>query len=249
MFAYYGQEWESLQSRMIGRWCPSFTGATGLQLPDTSGFGNHGVLANMDRNASLVNSGGAGALDFDGTNDHVLIPKPGTGLAQFSLFFWARPLGSVSAQQGIFQWANTLSSTTPFVLITRQTSSVTRFYANGDYRSTVTTPSDWAHFGFAYSSNLWRFFLNGAQVGSHTGGLAFQATSANLYLGNGYEVYFQGQFDDAVMFNAGLTESEIQFIYNQGRGGGMLYQPPRRRSYFAAATTNRRRRLLLGAEC
>jgi hypothetical protein len=234
MLAYYGPEWESLQSRMVGRWCPSFSGNTGLQLPDTMGR-NHGVLRNFSNNGNhaYVASPDRLSLTFDGSNDHVLIPQSGVGLAQFSLFFWARPLGSVSTQQGMFQWANTINSNVPFVLITRQSGSVTRFYANGDYRQTVTTPSDWANYGFAYSAGVWNFFLNGFQVGSHTGGLANQANATNLYFGSGFQVYFQGQIDDVLLMDAAPTASEIGFIYEQGRGGGLLLQPPRRRSVAA----------------
>jgi hypothetical protein len=172
----------------------------------------------MEPASDWVVSGGRGALDFDGSNDHVLLPRSGVGLTQFSLFFWAKPLGSVSTQQGIFQWANALSSSLPFVLITRQSSSVTRFFANGDYRATVTTPSDWANYGFSYASGSWRFFLNGAQVGSYTGGLANQANAARLYFGNGFSAYFQGQFDDARLYSVGLDALDCMQLYRLGRG-------------------------------
>ncbi len=211
---------EALYPRLfpdLGWWCPSLQSPGGTRLHDLRGS-NWGTLTNMEPASDWVVSGGRGALDFDGSNDHVLLPRSGVGLTQFSLFFWAKPLGSVSTQQGIFQWANALSSSLPFVLITRQSSSVTRFFANGDYRATVTTPSDWANYGFSYASGSWRFFLNGAQVGSYTGGLANQANAARLYFGNGFSAYFQGQFDDARLYSVGLDALDCMQLYRLGRG-------------------------------
>ena len=211
---------EALYPRLFpdaGWWCPSLQSPGGTRLHDLRG-GNWGTLTNMDPASDWVVNGGKYALDFDGSNDHVMIPRSGVGLAQFSLFFWAKPLGAVSTQQGIFQWSNSLFSSSPFVLITRQTSSVTRFYANSDYRSTVTTPSDWAQYGFAYSAGTWKFFLNGFQVSSYTGGLANQATSTGLYFGNGFAAYFQGQFDDARLYSVGLDALDCMQLYRLGRG-------------------------------
>jgi hypothetical protein len=217
-----------------GWWCPSLQSPGGTRLHDLRG-GNWGTLTNMTPASDWAVDGGKGALDFDGSNDHVLIPRSGVGLTQFSLFFWARPLGSVATQQGIFQWANSLTSPAPFVLITRQSGSVTRFYANGGYRQTVTTPSDWAQYGFAYSAGVWRFFLNGLQVGSHTGGLAGQATAANLYLGNGFAAYFQGQIDDARLYSIGLDALDCMQLYRLGRGNMPMVRKRRYAEQEAAA--------------
>lgn len=206
-----------------GWWCPSLQSPGGTRLHDLRGS-NWGTLTNMDPVSDWVVSGGRGALDFDGSNDHVLIPRSGVGLTQFSLFFWARPLGSVSTQQGIFQWTNSLSSASPFVLITRQSGSVTRFFANGNYRQTVTTPSGWAQYGFAYSAGTWRFFLNGLQVGFYTGGLASQGSATNLYFGNGFTTYFQGQFDDARLYLVGLDALDCMQLYRLGRGNMPIAQ-------------------------
>jgi hypothetical protein len=35
-----------------------------------------------------------------------------------------------------------------------------------------------------------------------------------------------------LLMDAAPTASEIGFIYEQGRGGGLVHEPPRRRSFF-----------------
>ena len=90
MLAYYGPEWESLASRMVDRWCSSFSGNTGLQLPSTMGR-NHGTLTNFSNNGNdaYVTSPDILALNFDGFDDYVGL---GPGLGQsgnFSVMGWA----------------------------------------------------------------------------------------------------------------------------------------------------------------
>ena len=53
-----------------GWWCPSLQSPGGSRLHDLSGRQNWGTLINMANNDWVV-SGGRGALDLDGSNDHV----------------------------------------------------------------------------------------------------------------------------------------------------------------------------------
>lgn len=63
-------DYSSLRRGLVGAWCPSL-GATGYTLLDRSGRNNHGTLTNMGGQDNWISSGGAGALQFDGTNDYV----------------------------------------------------------------------------------------------------------------------------------------------------------------------------------
>ncbi len=47
-----------------------------------------------------------------------------------------------------------------------------------------------------------------------------------------YLQFWEGQLDDIIFFNTALTPNEVRFVYEQGRGGGMLREPPKRRSFF-----------------
>ncbi len=64
-----------LRDGLQGLWVPSL-GPTGLALRDVSGRGNHGALINMDPAADWVTTEKGWALDFDGSNDHVMGSKP-----------------------------------------------------------------------------------------------------------------------------------------------------------------------------
>ena len=64
----------SLRKGMVGAWVPEME-HTGAHLIDYSGYGNNGVLTNMDPGTDWVHTENGLALDFDGSNDYVLIPR------------------------------------------------------------------------------------------------------------------------------------------------------------------------------
>jgi hypothetical protein len=59
---------------LVGAWMPSL-GVTGDTLRDVSGNGNDGTLTNMDTATDWVTSEKGLALDFDGSNDQIIIPN------------------------------------------------------------------------------------------------------------------------------------------------------------------------------
>jgi hypothetical protein len=71
----------------VGAWAPCL-GPTGLTLRDWSGFGNHGTLTNMVAGDDWVPNQGRYALDFDGSNDYVILSKTITLTGRFSASFW-----------------------------------------------------------------------------------------------------------------------------------------------------------------
>jgi hypothetical protein len=238
MLAYYGPEWESLQSRIVGRWCPSFTGNTGLQLPDTTGR-NHGTLNNFANNGNdaYVASPDKLALNFDGTNDFV---KPdnvrGVGTGNFSVFAWIRH--SVSARRYVVA-SNLTDAQSEGHWLAVQSNQVYSYF--GTELSVTAT-------GFTLADNQWHFigvtrvgttgtaFVDGRQIGSPQAIGGFDAGKGNFRIGargDDFIQHWQGQLDDITIFNAALTANEVRFIYDQGRGGGLLMQPPRRRSVAA----------------
>jgi hypothetical protein len=241
MFAYYGPEWESLASRIVGRWCPSFSGATGLQLPDTMGQG-HGVLTGMDRNTSWVNIGGQLAINNGGTGYADATNPALVNNARFTLAIWVslNPPGG-SGSFGIFTVGGTSTLSGPYEIL-YQNSGLTFFGTSGNGWCTIgTLPlGQWMHLVCVQNGTVagsTSVFIDGVQItpasnitptivpfGTRTLiGLRRQGTGqANL------------TFDDAIFLKAALTPNEVRFLYDQGRGGGMLYQPPRRRSYFIA---------------
>lgn len=62
-----------LSRGLVGCWL--FNEGAGSRLTDISGYGNHGALTNMDPASDWVGSPRGGALDFDGSNDAIIVPN------------------------------------------------------------------------------------------------------------------------------------------------------------------------------
>jgi hypothetical protein len=234
MFAYYGPEWESLASRIVGRWCPSFTGNTGLQLPDTTGR-NHGTLNNFANNGNdaYVTSPDKIALNFDGVNDRVAVSTLSLNTLDFAISFWAQQRGAGAIGMPIG------NSTTTNSYIWFRSGNYLRFQMpTGNVEFNLTTFTTFRHYcifstpSTAAISSI-NLFVDGVSIGART----FSADTFTLNsIGDGYSSNafpFPGVIDDVTVWNAGLTANEVRFIYEQGRGGGMLMQPPRLRSVAA----------------
>lgn len=75
-WAEYGTHQESeypeLWDGCVGAWAPCL-GPTRLKLYDLSGNGRHGTLTNMAQASDWPKSFGQHCLDFDGTNDYVIV--------------------------------------------------------------------------------------------------------------------------------------------------------------------------------
>jgi hypothetical protein len=263
-----------LRDGLVGAWCPSF-GPTASTLLDRSGRNNHGTLINMDQSTDWVQSGGAGALDFDGTNDEV---NCGTSSATASLAtttnnpggtfsFWIRP-NSV-AVSGTIMARNDGNSVQAgwWLLQINQTVQITfeRTVGNARHTSANALTTDWQHVVLSWRAGLpgttstgdflaWR---NGQSItmSANAVGSGTQAADSDLvetlYLArygkttSGGNGFFAGQLDDIAVWKRQLTASEIQQLYRQGRGQWL--RPPRRRVYgYAATSTGRRRRILCG---
>jgi hypothetical protein len=217
---------------LVGAWCPSFTGATGLQLADISGQANHGVLTGMDRNTSWQTSGGKDALDFDGVNDQVNLGSSVVlDTRSFTISFWAAQTGGASATMPIGN-RNTTNSYVWF----RSANYLRMAFPLGTIEFTsVTSFVGWSHYiltGRTSSSGLSSIGLSVNSIPQSPINLLDSTFTVNT-LGAGYSgaFWFLGQIDDARIYNRPLTQPEIQLLYTGGRGAGMLREPPRRRSF------------------
>jgi hypothetical protein len=248
MLAYYGPEWESLASRIVGRWCPSLTGNTQLQLPSTMGR-NHCNLLNFASNANLayVNINGKTALDFDGVNDHALLVDPPQVLytMPFSVSLWASCRTTTAVSQP-FGFGN--SSTLNQLFSIQFRGDVAGDPIQAQMRGSSSSSNTFAVFPGPYvanqiyhivavftSASSRTIFVDGVQGTTDTNTYAvlpLNRMSIGALVRTSVGPH-NGHVDDVTIFNAALTANEVQFIYDQGRGGGLLYQPPRRRSVAA----------------
>jgi hypothetical protein len=263
MFAYYTREWESLAPRIAYRACPSFTGNTGLQLPDVSRLAAHSTLSNFSNNANdaYVTSPDKLALILDGVNDYARSSAFIPAFSSMSISCWLNPTSWTNTTNPIPIMCGESVSFRPFYLIAATVNSAIRLqlinHASGGLKSVqIGWPAigSWTHIvatwdgGNGDSSFL--MYSNGVlRPASYntqgTGILTGSLPGNRITLGTSYDGTspYSGMLDDVIVFNnVALTAPEARFIFEQGRGGGLLYQPERRRSYFVPAQPSPRRR-------
>jgi hypothetical protein len=209
-----------LMSGIIGLWHLNETAATGgpandfndesgnsrhLEQANTVIFGEKGILGNGVR--------------FTGINEYVKATVDGTALTVLSVSFWIKSDNATQTSRGIFQWAETISSQNPFLLV-QQMAGDLRFYFDGDYRITATiTPLVWQHVAITLnSSNLWTAYVNGVSVGTYQDDAThFAIANANfVFFGNGYNGYYVGTIDEAAVWNRSLHATEVAQLYRRG---------------------------------
>jgi hypothetical protein len=237
-------------------------------LIDRSGYGNHGVLTNMTSEDWVV-SGGAGALDFDGSDDGITIPNnPWLNNQAGTISAWVRfnGDGSSGSRSPIVSLGETAGPAVVVCALRKQdTKDVFQFRIinsttavnNEVDGSTVIANGTWYHVAFACTGSAYTMFVNGLEEsltlvngtnnGDWIGDLNLATTTQRLG-----QQFFQGtlfsasncQLDDIRIYNRALTEPEIRQLASR-RGIGL--QPrPKQYTYYQFPSGSKRRRILTG---
>jgi hypothetical protein len=191
----------------------------------------------MDRNTSWVTSGGAGALIFSGGTQTVQMPQLINWGAPdaFHLSAWINPANLSGTKGFIGVDSNGLGP--EFRLNGNNLNLLIQGALNIVTSGGAVLANAWSLVGVNYSNKnfAWETFVNGARTASGTGPNGFVAASVSRMQISAATVgdAWTGSIDDVSYFNTALTASEVRFIFEQGRGGGLLMQPPRRRSVAA----------------
>lgn len=112
-----------------------------------------------------------------------------------------------SSTKGIFSWASTPLSTTPFILVQRQSGNI-RYYLNGNYRLTfaATINTTYLHI-LQYTGTQWELYINGTLIPLTYGVLGSNAATI-FYLGAGYNGYPAVEFAELTIYNRSLSTVE-----------------------------------------
>jgi hypothetical protein len=221
-------------------------------LHDVSRYNNWGTLTNMDAATDWVIDGGKYALDFDGSNDHVLITGarlPTVGNAStITASTWFRISSLPSGRRELTATPSIVSGNFGMQLeldagklkIRADTGGVAIY----EFADSANSPTgEWVHAvgvwnGVSKTASLYK---NGVFVGSvsYAASTATNVTSTRWTLGSlEYEnvlyFYFPGLIAESITFNRVLSANEIRNLYNLGRGG-MLERRRRRRVYSVQA--------------
>jgi hypothetical protein len=218
----------------IAAWVPSRDDAGNgtTTLNDLVGTAN-GTLTNMDPATDWVadtDAGGVRALDFDASNDVVLITDTRQWhQADFSFACWALwsgpgvgSYGTVfSRDNGGLNWC--FLSRDAFSFGGRLSINFFNGSSNPGVRSTtVLSLNTWYHVGFSVSGNTCSIYVNGVAEASASIATWTRPAINNLQLGRwnvGGGRTMAGRIDDARLFDQALDATDIAALYAAQRGG------------------------------
>ncbi|MDD4082175.1 MAG: LamG domain-containing protein [Sphaerochaetaceae bacterium] len=161
---------------------------------------------------------GTNSAYFDGVNDYAKfdLNKTLTGTT-FTFSLWVRPIGAQSTK-GIFQVADGLTSSIPWILLQRTTSTTTKWYVNSNYQITNTVnDNEWTHLALTFDGTIWRAYKNGIADGTYTGAIG-TFTGSNFWLGNGYNGYYNGNIEEVAVWNKALSATDVNNLYKSQKG-------------------------------
>ncbi|MBN2420963.1 hypothetical protein JXB27_01650 [Candidatus Woesearchaeota archaeon] len=174
------------------------------------------AVGGFDGHGAFNFSGGAGYIIHD-SNIKINYSYGGGTMENISVLFWVKSHLN-SGQLGIFQLANMLNSGNPCILIQKNAGNLS-YYVSAGYRNTTTdlVLNEWTHVAVTFStqSQTWKFYRNGQVLNEYSGPATHCDTPVNdIYLGNGFNGFFNGSVDDFRLYNRSLSAEQILNIYN-----------------------------------
>lgn len=207
---------------LVGYW--SFEDGKGSTITDFSGKGNTGTLTNMDPATDWVAGKRGKALDFDGSNDHVVIGGPSSiyGMTtDLSVFAWIKTTDTAweafsggNADDG--GWGlSSFSSIGGTGQLTPLTGGTWRTSGHSN-----VSDGEWHHVGYTLSSDsggTLQFYKDGVADGSAiTSAGAHSNVGAAIRMGsenNAGSFPFTGQMDEARVYSRAITAAEVAALY------------------------------------
>jgi len=207
-----------LWNGLVGAWMPSL-GVTGDTLRDVSGNGNHGTLTNMDPATDWVTSEKGLALDFDKTNDIVIVNDPNgffrrSGTDDLSVACWIYPTISGGYQDILGNRSSTYNFN--YILYKHTTGSTIQLHGNTQNKSSYVAPSNkWTHIVATVRKNIYTLYANGEIVQGPMSYSYWVANPTHLCLGAFYlnSEPYGGRLTDTSIYFRALSPQEIQELY------------------------------------
>lgn len=160
----------------------------------------------------------AGGAAFDGSS-FTTTAYDGSALTALTAVMWVNPTTN-AASKGFMEWqASSLGnggSGTPFVLFQNNNGTL-QIYVDGSYRETSTSLST----GTAYrvgvtltGSTTWKFYRNGVELSTYSGGVANQANALRVNFGFGFASQHACVIDEASISNVARSADWMLADYN-----------------------------------
>ena len=177
----------------------------------------HGTLVN---GANFTDDGKVGpTFNFDGADDYVGIPSINIGAA-FTLELWIYPTNGGGYANLVANDYTSGNFGSLYFL-----NNHVEYWQAGTLKAATPTGSAslnaWTHVALVYNGSIVQLYINGVASGAPSG---IHAENFNNALRFGYSVigtdaFFRGRLDEISLYNAALSASEIQSIYNAGTAG------------------------------
>ena len=232
--------WDYNKGGPVGWW--KFDECQGTVANDNTGNGNTGTITigatgtytsagtcPVSSASSMWYNGATGkrnySLAFDGTDDYVAAGTSSTlntTNGEITVSAWVKPV-SVVQYDGI---ASRLTS--PALTgwsFSFDTNNRLRFFADNNVdaysNNSAVTTGTWQHVAVTYkTSGAYVFYVNGITVGSGTDAGTITDSGRTMIIGRFYEnvnnYYFDGQIDDARVYNYALTSTQVKNLMNDG---------------------------------
>jgi hypothetical protein len=218
-------KYPQLREGLVGAWAAS-QGATGDRLLDRSGYNNHGTLTNMDAGTDWVASGDGLALDFDGTNDHIVLPSSDVyafnGTLPMSCSMWVMPNATLSFHRLFTRadasplsnrgWQISGDAGSGKYLFLRGDTAGSFSYLNGNGTPTIGV---WAHIVGTYDGTTMRFYVDGKQTGTLASTLSLSTLGGQTCIAQrevASLVTAPVKIDDVLVYNRALSPYEITLL-------------------------------------
>jgi hypothetical protein len=244
----------------VGAWNPGL-GPTGLRLYDWSPYKNHGTLTNMPAGDAWKNSQGRHVLDFDGTNDHIIL-GPANAIykdpVRISVSAWVNFRAFTRAYNTIIETQDSANQhyqlsalvksngKLAFYINNTATSGNTNYDGSGIFTLATNT---WYHLAFVFVGGVQQQgFVNGQLDGSVASPHTAITPSANLIaIGNSTFATRNPDclVDDVRFYSRGLSNYEIRILASH-RGIAYKMAPRRWTSQQIAAYRARQYSQIIG---
>ncbi|MCL4204010.1 MAG: autotransporter-associated beta strand repeat-containing protein, partial [Pirellulaceae bacterium] len=190
------------------------TGSTTAR--DSSANAFHGTFAGgaaSHLGAAGYIAGQTQTLDFDGSDDHIVLTNANTlGLGgNFTVSAWVRP-DALNGDRTILG-TDQAGTNVGLHLIIRDSRFHFGFYSNDTGGTQTLTAGTWYHVVFRFQDGQQAIFVNGVQDAAGGGHAAFAGTGVvNIGRWNNGN-YFDGLMDEVAVFDRALSNAEIQNLY------------------------------------
>jgi len=215
--------WECIDTfglDLVGHW--KLDEDSGTTASDSSSKGNDGTLTDMDPVTDWVPGNIENALEFDGGDDHVVVPHDSSLslMNQFTVAAWIYN-ESLSGYDLVLN-QGTSGTNRNYCFGTDDDKIIFGFDDGGfrEFKEDVNLlTGTWYHIAatFNNTSDSVRVYLNGAEVKSWSTDRQPLTNSEDLYIGRSqYGEYWDGRLDDVRIYNRVLSEDEISALHALG---------------------------------